>query len=103
MACYDCEDCPRQIDNGGKCNEWEYNCPFKHLIGYDEKDTLDKKHDLEVAKDFNNKIKILISEFKNDLKDDYNYEEIINQLNHTQDELEYMVDYYPKKLKEYGY
>lgn len=28
MACYDCEDCNKHISNGGKCNKFEYDCPY---------------------------------------------------------------------------
>lgn len=28
MACYDCEDCNKHINNGGKCKQFEYNCPY---------------------------------------------------------------------------
>lgn len=28
MACYDCEDCSRSVEYGGKCKRFEYNCPF---------------------------------------------------------------------------
>lgn len=28
MACYDCEDCNYHVNNGGKCNKFEYNCPY---------------------------------------------------------------------------
>lgn len=28
MACYECEDCNKHISNGGKCKQFEYNCPY---------------------------------------------------------------------------
>lgn len=28
MACYDCEDCSKSVEYGGKCKRFEYNCPF---------------------------------------------------------------------------
>lgn len=34
MACSSCEDCPRHVDNGGICEEYEYDCPydiFEHI------------------------------------------------------------------------
>ena len=34
MACYDCEDCPKSIDNGGKCLRFEYDCPFVLIEKY---------------------------------------------------------------------
>ena len=103
MACYDCEDCSKQFYSGGKCQEWEYDCPFKHLDGYNKEDQEIKNHDLEVAIDFYNKFKTLINDFKNKLSDKYNYEEILRQLENTETDLDDMVNYYPKKFKEYGY
>ena len=35
MADYDCEYCPKHIDNGGKCVRFEYNCPFYIIQQYD--------------------------------------------------------------------
>lgn len=35
MAVYDCEYCPKHIDNGGKCERFEYNCPFYIIQKYD--------------------------------------------------------------------
>ena len=34
MACYDCEDCPRSVDYGGKCNQFESDCPFVIVENY---------------------------------------------------------------------
>ena len=34
MACSACEDCPRHVNNGGICEEYEYDCPydiFEHI------------------------------------------------------------------------
>lgn len=35
MACYDCEDCSKSIDEGGKCTRFEYDCPFTIVAKYD--------------------------------------------------------------------
>lgn len=35
MACYDCEDCSKSIEYGGKCKRFEYNCPFTIVGKYD--------------------------------------------------------------------
>lgn len=35
MACYDCEDCSRNISYGGKCKRFEYDCPFGIVAKYD--------------------------------------------------------------------
>ena len=36
MACYDCEDCSRSVEYGGKCKRFEYNCPFLIVEKYDK-------------------------------------------------------------------
>lgn len=41
MACYDCEDCSLHIDKGGKCNKFEYCCPYD-VIRYNELDNVKK-------------------------------------------------------------
>lgn len=28
MACYDCENCNNHKSRGGKCEKFEYNCPY---------------------------------------------------------------------------
>lgn len=35
MACYDCEDCLKSTNYGGKCKRFEYNCPFVIVEKYD--------------------------------------------------------------------
>lgn len=35
MADCDCEYCSKSIDCGGKCNRFEYNCPFLIVEKYD--------------------------------------------------------------------
>lgn len=35
MACYACENCPRSVNEGGKCTRFEYNCPFYIVKNYD--------------------------------------------------------------------
>ena len=35
MACYDCEDCSKSVQNGGKCKRFDYNCPFLVVDEYD--------------------------------------------------------------------
>lgn len=34
MACYDCEECSKSIYNGGKCEQFEYDCPFIAIFKY---------------------------------------------------------------------
>lgn len=38
MACYDCEECSKSINYGGKCKKFEYNCPFVLVEKYEYKD-----------------------------------------------------------------
>lgn len=28
MSCFDCNECGYNIDNGGTCTEYEYDCPY---------------------------------------------------------------------------
>ena len=44
MACYDCEECSKSINYGGKCKRFEYNCPFVLVEKYGNQD-LDKIRD----------------------------------------------------------
>lgn len=41
MACYDCEDCNLHIDKGGKCNKFEYCCPYD-TVRYNKLDNVKK-------------------------------------------------------------
>lgn len=34
MGCYDCEECSKSIEYGGKCKRFEYNCPFVLIEKY---------------------------------------------------------------------
>jgi hypothetical protein len=38
MACYCCDDCHDAKHNGGKCNKFQYECPFDILEAFDEVD-----------------------------------------------------------------
>lgn len=38
MACYDCEGCSKNVVYGGKCNRFEYNCPFTLVETYEKKE-----------------------------------------------------------------
>lgn len=38
MACYDCEECSKSINYGGKCKKFEYNCPFVLVEKYENRD-----------------------------------------------------------------
>ena len=67
MACYDCEDCG--YGNSGKCERWEYNCPFKHLPEGKDKD-LDgiAKKELEAAKKLQIELKLLYDKYSGIIK-----------------------------------
>ena len=49
MACYDCEDCRLNYQKGGKCQRWEYDCPFNHLRSRDKEEQKKLNEDLKVA------------------------------------------------------
>jgi hypothetical protein len=38
MACCDCDDCLRNVECGGKCERFEYNCPFVVVENYDHEE-----------------------------------------------------------------
>lgn len=38
MACYDCEECSKSINYGGKCKRFEYDCPFILMETYENED-----------------------------------------------------------------
>lgn len=41
MACYDCEDCSKHINNGGRCKKFEYDCPYD-LIRFGNLESVNK-------------------------------------------------------------
>lgn len=92
MACYDCEDCIRHEYYGGKCTRWEYNCPFSHLSGNNKEEQKNIDEDIQLAIEFKNKLKELITKYKSKFNNEYNYSEILQQLNFAYSNLEDMVD-----------
>lgn len=46
MACSACEDCPRHVDNGGICEEYEYDCPYDIFEHISEESVNKQKDDL---------------------------------------------------------
>ncbi|MDU3180454.1 MAG: hypothetical protein E6686_03510 [Lachnospiraceae bacterium] len=54
MACYDCEECSKNISNGGNCNRFEYNCPFLAV----------EKYNTEKIVKLRNKIKMIFLRMK---------------------------------------
>jgi hypothetical protein len=92
MACYDCEDCGKHNYHGGKCNRWEYNCPFAHLKGWNEEEQKKVDEDIKIAVDFKGELNGLMSRYKDKFNDEYNYSEILQQLNFAYSNLEDMVD-----------
>ena len=69
MACYDCEECSKSINYGGKCKRFEYNCPFDLVEKYENKD-------LHRIRDAIKNISKSIAELKNLDKDYYMEDEI---------------------------
>lgn len=69
MACYDCEECSKSINYGGKCKRFEYNCPFVLMEKYENQD-------LDKIRDAIKNISKSIVELKNLDKDYYMEDEI---------------------------
>lgn len=51
MACYDCEDCPQSISNGGKCDRFEYNCPYIVVEKYHPEKILELRDKIKMISD----------------------------------------------------
>lgn len=92
MACYDCEDCSKHKDSGGKCTRWEYNCPFSHLKGWNIEEEREVEEDIKTSLELKQDLKALLDKYKEKFNQEYNYDSIINQLNHAYSELEEMTD-----------
>ena len=58
MACMDCYECPYHIDNGGKCEEMYYDCPYDVYIQYAK-----KVQENKLPEDFS--IKELLTKYEN--------------------------------------
>ncbi|WP_461818146.1 hypothetical protein [Faecalimonas sp.] len=51
MACYDCEECSKNISNGGKCNRFEYNCPFLAVEKYNTEKIVKLRNKIKMISD----------------------------------------------------
>lgn len=51
MACYDCEDCSKSISNGGKCERFEYNCPFLAVEKYSPEKIVELRDKIKMISD----------------------------------------------------
>lgn len=69
MACYDCEECSKSIEYGGKCKRFEYNCPFVLIEKY-------KKENLNEIRTAINRISESIDKLKSIDDDCYMEDEI---------------------------
>lgn len=58
MACMDCYECSYHIDNGGKCEEMYYDCPYGVYIHYAK-----KVRENKLPEDFS--IKELLTKYEN--------------------------------------
>ena len=58
MACMDCYECSYHIDNGGKCTEMHYDCPYGVYIHYAK-----KVQENKLPEDFS--IKELLTKYEN--------------------------------------
>lgn len=92
MACYDCEDCSKHKDYGGKCDRWEYNCPFSHLKGWNEDEKKKVDEDIKIALELKTELSGLLNKYKDKFNEEYNYSDIFSQLNFAYSNLEDMVD-----------
>jgi archaellum component FlaC len=91
MAGNDCEDCNKHRYAGGKCDRWEYNCPFSHLRGFNKEEQEKIDQDIKMVTEFKNKLNELINEYKDKFNDPHNYKEILQQLKFAYSNLEDMV------------
>lgn len=69
MGCYDCEECSKSIEYGGKCKRFEYNCPFVLIEQY-------KKENLNEIRTAINRISESIDKLKSIDDDCYMEDEI---------------------------
>lgn len=69
MGCYDCEECSKSIEYGGKCKRFEYNCPFVLIEKY-------KKENLNEIRTAINRISESIDKLKSIDDDCYMEDEI---------------------------
>lgn len=63
MACYDCEDCSRSINYGGKCIRFEYNCPFSIVENYDSEKLKSIREVIKTVSEAIKQLKELDSEY----------------------------------------
>lgn len=92
MADYDCDCCNKNVNAGGKCDKFEYDCPFSHLEYNNEKEKQDVDSDLKNAKILYNNLNSALKDFEKNIKRNYVYSEIIQNLKFTMSNLEDMVD-----------
>lgn len=92
MACYDCEDCGRHKYHGGKCERWEYDCPFSHLEGYDKEEQGQIDEDVKTSLELKQDLKNLLAKYEKKFNLNWNYEDIIEHLKFAYTDLEDMTD-----------
>lgn len=85
MACYDCEECSMNVEFGGKCNRFEYDCPFLIVEKYDSKK-------LKAIRETVNKISQTIESLKGLDTEEYMEDEI--------DRLSYSLSLFENKISE---
>lgn len=51
MACYDCEECSKNISNGGRCNRFEYDCPFLAVEKYNPEKIMELRDKIKMISD----------------------------------------------------
>lgn len=84
MACYDCEDCIRHYEQGGKCVRWEYDCPFKHLDYMTE-------NDKKLLIDLRTKLQELVK-LQDRFEGDFDVDHIFGSINFAEMQINDLVD-----------
>ena len=59
MACYDCEECSKNIEYGGKCDRFEYNCPFSLVKTFKKKELIEIRNVIKHILEFVEQLKKL--------------------------------------------
>lgn len=94
MACYDCKDCKLNYQKGGKCNRWEYDCPFNHLrsTSNDAEEQAKINHDLLIATKIKDKL-LEIKDLQDKLHFIWNYERELSHADSALSGLEHKLNH----------
>lgn len=98
MACYDCEDCNLNKQFGGKCDRFEYDCPFSHLPRLNDYNAEIKQKEFEAAKLLLNDLKDVYGKYRHEIVD-YSEEYGMDSIERVISDIEDLVD--PDIVKEW--